>query len=86
MQLDSKEALRVRDLAGPALAQLHEKWRWEALAEFEEAKTDELRLKCQVRAREHRDMAALWRDDEKQVRDEVLSIDSANEPEVALFK
>jgi hypothetical protein len=85
MQLDTKEALRVRALVGPALAQLHERWRGEALAEFEDAETDELRLKCQVRAKLHRDMAALWRDDQKQVRDEVLRVDSTHEPENARF-
>jgi hypothetical protein len=75
MQLDTKESLRVRDIAGPALAMQHEQWRGEALQSFENAKTDEDRLRCQVAAVMHRDLAALWRDDGRDLRNTILEAD-----------
>ena len=86
MQLDvtSRDFRRVREICGPALAHLHEEWRMAALMAIESAKTDDERLRCQIVAVIHRDLAKQWRDDEATVREEVLNTDRAQNPEAAI--
>ena len=79
----NREFLRVREICGPALARLHETWRAAALTELESCKTDEDRLRCQIIAVIHRDLASQWRDDEADTRETVLNTDRAQYPEGA---
>jgi hypothetical protein len=70
---------RIRRQSGVELAALHEQWREQAHLSGESAMDEEGRIRSQALSVVHRELAALWRDDEMETRQAVQQESEAND-------